>query len=111
MRVEFLAHLVASQSNLVGIDDDHVVAGVGVRRESRLVLATQQDCSLGGETAKHHVGGVDDVPVVSQISWFRSEGFHWITFSIYCVPGCQLLGAAWSGPHPRGFRPHYPWAP
>ena len=41
-------------------EDDHVVAGIGVRRLGRLVLAAQQDCSLGGETAEHHVGGVDE---------------------------------------------------
>jgi hypothetical protein len=84
VHVQFLAQLVAGQSDLVGVEDDHVVAGIGVRSVGRLVLATQQDGCLGSETAEHHVGGVDDVPVVSQISWLRSESFHDVPF-LYIV--------------------------
>ena len=72
------------QTKILTVDDDHVVTGIGVRRVGRLVLAAQQDCSLGGETAEHHVGGVDDVPVMSQISWLRSESFHDVPF-LYIV--------------------------
>ena len=84
VHVQFLAQLVAGQSDLVGVEDDHVVAGIGVRSVGRLVLATQQGCRLSGETTEHHVGGVDDVPVVSQISWLRSESFHDVPF-LYIV--------------------------
>ena len=42
VHVQFLAQLVAGQSDLVGVEDDHVVAGIGVRSVGRLVLATQQ---------------------------------------------------------------------
>ena len=95
MRVQFLAHLVAGQSDLVGIDDDHVVTGIGVRRVGRLVLAAQQRGDLSGQTTEHHVGGVDDVPVMSQIGWFRSESFHWCTFSCLLCSGLGL--PRWSG--------------
>ena len=44
---------------------------------------------------EHHVGGVDDVPVMSQIGWFRSESFHWCTFSCLLCSGLGL--PRWSG--------------
>ena len=44
------------------VDDDHVVAGVDVRRPDRLVLAAQQRRDLGREAAEDRAFGVDHVP-------------------------------------------------
>ena len=57
-----VVELVASDGDLVGVDDDDEIAPVDVGRECRLVLAAQQVGCSNGESAEHHVGGVDDVP-------------------------------------------------
>ena len=81
MRVQHLVELVASQRHLRGVDDDDMIAGIGMRRVRRLVLAAQQESNLRRETAEHHVCGVDDVPLMSQIIWLRCESLHDCTFS------------------------------
>ena len=60
---DLVGALVARQSNLVGVDDDHVVAGVHVRRKRWLVLAAQSQCNFGGQSAQYETVGVYDVPV------------------------------------------------
>jgi len=54
--------LVGRDRDLVGVDDDDEVAGVGVRGELRLVLATEDVGDLDGESTENHISGVDDVP-------------------------------------------------
>src|SRR5699024_1073507 len=48
--------------DLVGVDHDDEVAGVGVGGELRLVLAAEDVGDLDCESTEHHIGGVDDVP-------------------------------------------------
>ena len=55
--------LARGQYDLVGVDDDHVVAGVHVRRKRWLVLAAQSQCNFGGQSAQYETVGVYDVPV------------------------------------------------
>ena len=38
VHVQFLAQLIAGQSDLIGVENDHVVAGIGVRSVGRLFL-------------------------------------------------------------------------
>ena len=54
--------LGARQHDLFGVDDHHVVTGVDMGREGRLVLAAQDRCDLGRHTTEDHALGVDDVP-------------------------------------------------
>ena len=54
--------LALGEHDLVGVDDDHVVAGVDVRGERRLVLAAQHAGGLGAQATEHEPVGVDDVP-------------------------------------------------
>jgi len=61
--VLLVLQLLAGNSNLVGIDDDQVIAGVNMRGVNRLVLATQAASQLGGKTAQRLAGGVNEVPV------------------------------------------------
>ena len=65
-----LLTLVGGEHDLGGIDDDHVVTGVDVRGEDRLVLATEDPGDLGGEAAEHHAIGVDDVPGARDLARF-----------------------------------------
>ena len=73
--------LVGGEHDLGGVDDDHVVAGVEVRGEDRLVLAPQDPGDLGGHAAEHHALGVDDVPGCARsrrlwgCRWARDESW------------------------------------
>jgi len=69
--------LVTGQGDLLGVDDDDEVTGVGVRREDRLVLAAQQVGGGDGETAEDDVLGVDDMPLpgdVTGLGWYVRTG-------------------------------------
>jgi hypothetical protein len=73
--------LVAGQRDLVGVDHDHEVARVDVRGVHRLVLATQERGSLGGEPAEHDVGRVDDVPLTLDVAGLGAVRAHGEAFS------------------------------
>ena len=61
--VQLLAvSLVRREHGLVGIDDNHVVAGVEVWRVAGLVLAAQDVGYLGRETADNEAFRVEDMP-------------------------------------------------
>src|ERR1700712_3904774 len=78
---ELALALVARHRDLLGIDDDHEVTGVDVRRELRLVLATQQGGGVGGQPAEDDVGGVDDMPSAGDLAGLRTERTHGPTSS------------------------------
>ena len=71
-----LVALGAGQLNLVGIDDDHIVAHVHMRGERRLVLAAQAHGDDRSETAQNHAFGVDKDPVLFDIRRCCGKGFH-----------------------------------
>src|ERR1700731_2182371 len=56
--------LGAAQRNLVRVHDDHEVAGVDVRGEDWLVLASQEHRHMAGQAAEHDIGGVDNMPLM-----------------------------------------------
>src|SRR6185369_14332126 len=68
---ELVLQLVATDGDLVGIDDDDEVATVDIWGERRLVLAAQQVGCRDGEPAEHHVGGVDDIPRTRDVTRLR----------------------------------------
>src|ERR1700677_59924 len=71
-----LLELVAGQRDLRRVDHDHEVARVDVRGEDRLVLAAEQHCRVAGQTAKHDVRGIDDMPLPLYVTVFRAESAH-----------------------------------
>ena len=72
MAVGHLAlRLVASQDDLLGVDDDDVVAHVHVGGEGGLVLATQKNGGVRGEAAEDDVGGVDHEPLALGVTGLR----------------------------------------
>jgi hypothetical protein len=73
---DLLLTLRPGQRHLVGVDDDDEVTGVDVRRIHGLVLAPQQRRRLRGQTAEHHVGGVDDVPAPLDVGGLRGVRTH-----------------------------------
>ena len=68
--------LARGHDDLVHVDNDDVVAHVGIGGERRLVLATQHRGHLGGQTAEHQAIGVDDVPGAGDIGWLGRERTH-----------------------------------
>ena len=75
------------------------VAAVDVRGESRLVLAAQQGGDVGGETTEDYVGGVDDMPVASDLAGFGAICAHGRRLALvgtgFCTPHAEeaVLGA------------------
>ena len=63
--------LALGEHHLVGIDDDHVVTGVDVGGEDRLVLATEDAGGLRAQTPEHHALSVDDVPCAGDLAGLR----------------------------------------
>ena len=62
--------------HLGGVDDDHVVAGVDVGGEDRLVLAPQHPGDLGGQAAEDGAVGVDLEPDTLDVGRLGGEGAH-----------------------------------
>ena len=61
--VVLLLHLVAGQGGLGGVDDDDVVAAVGVGGVGDFALAAQQVGHDDGGLAQGLAGGINDVPL------------------------------------------------
>ena len=62
MHIVLLSHLVAGELDLLGIDDDDVVATIAVGSVARFTLATENHGNLGGKTAEDLSFSVDDIP-------------------------------------------------
>ena len=56
--INAVGHLLSSELNLVGIDDDDVVTAIHVGSEAGLVLTTKELSHFGSETAENLIGGV-----------------------------------------------------
>ena len=73
---DLVTTLVPGQLHLVGVDHDHVIAGVHVRSEDRLVLAAQQHRHLGRQPAQHLAAGVQDEPATLDVLRLGRIGLH-----------------------------------
>ncbi len=69
--VFFCSHFVAGKADFFSIDDDHVIAGVHVGGEGRLVLAPQHMGDAGEQTACRLTCGIHHVPVVLHFFFLR----------------------------------------
>src|SRR3546814_14782082 len=94
--VLLVGQLVAGDHDLLGVDYHQVIAGIDVRGEHRLVLATQAVGELGGQAAQGLAGGVDPVPVPLDGLVLCGE----------CLHACSSLGT-----YPGCFPPSAPRAP
>src|SRR5256885_8690530 len=83
-RVLLRRALRAGHLHLGGIDDDHVIAAVQMRRERRLVLAAQHLGHTGRKAAEYLIRGVHHEPVrVLQVSGFRRPGLVFAQFGSF----------------------------
>src|SRR5699024_357736 len=71
-----LLQLLTGQRDLVGVHDDHEVAGVDVGRVIGLVLAPKQRGNLARHTPEHVIGSVDNVPLTLDIARFGAVCAH-----------------------------------
>src|SRR5690606_30120179 len=78
--VDLVGVLLAGECDLVGIDDDDVVAVVDMRGEGRLVLAAETVGDDGGETADDETLGVDHHPLLHHVRRFLRKGCHGSAF-------------------------------
>ena len=68
--------LVARDAQLARVHHDDEIAGIHVRREFGLVLATQSQRDLGCQAAEHLVGGVDHEPVMRHLMGLGGKRLH-----------------------------------
>ena len=62
--------------DLLGVDHDHEVSGIDVRRVGRLALAAQRIRDLGREPSERLPGCVDDQPLTVSVGGFGNVGLH-----------------------------------
>ena len=76
MVVFLLVKFAAGQHDLFGVDDDHMVAGVAMRRIYRLMFPAKDSGYLGSETAEHHSVSIHNIPLTFDGLAFCHIGFH-----------------------------------
>src|SRR6185503_15844815 len=74
--VALLLALVAGHRDLLGVDHDHEVTDVAMRRVLGLALAAQGVCELRGEAPQRLAGGVDHEPVSLALCRCCDVGLH-----------------------------------
>ena len=76
MAIHLVVFFSAREPDFVGVDDDHVIAGIQKRRVGRFILAHQQHSRFAGELAQDHVLGVDDMPLANNAVLGGELGTH-----------------------------------
>ncbi|VVO41945.1 hypothetical protein PS704_05952 [Pseudomonas fluorescens] len=74
--VDLVGGFSTGYTNLLGIDNDDVIAGVNVRSVLSFMLATQTARDFGGQTTQGLTCSVDDKPVALYCFRFSSKSFH-----------------------------------
>ncbi len=65
--VELVGHFLARQNNLLGVDDNYVVAGVHMGGEHRFIFTTQDSGYMAGQTTQRHPCSVDQYPLLFDV--------------------------------------------
>lgn len=68
--VLLLVFLFACHTNLVGVNDDYIIACDSAWRVGRTMLATKNVGNLHGQTTQHFAGGVYYIPLGLNLPWF-----------------------------------------
>jgi hypothetical protein len=76
--VRFLLRFVASDAELVHVGDDDEIAGRHVRRERGFMFAAQTERDLARQTAEHLIGGVNQDPILLDVTRFSGVRFHFV---------------------------------
>ena len=81
--IVLLLQLVAGQNRLAGVDDDDVIAAVGVGGIGDFALAAQQVGHDDGGLAQRLAGGVNDVPLALDVGLVCHKSGHGVFLQIY----------------------------
>jgi hypothetical protein len=71
-----LLFFFARQAHLVGIDDDHKITGIDVRRNDRFFFTAQKVGGFDRDAPEDLVTGVDDPPLAVDLTCFCGKRFH-----------------------------------
>jgi hypothetical protein len=74
--IRFLLRLVARDAELVHVRYDDEVAARHVGRERWLMFAAQAERDLAGQAAEHLVGGINQDPILNDVTRFSGVRFH-----------------------------------
>ena len=74
--IVLLLHLVAGENGLACIDDDDIVAAVGVGGIGGLTLAAQQVSHDDGGLAQGLAGGINDIPLADDVALVCHKSGH-----------------------------------
>jgi len=74
--IYLLLFLAPSEANLVRIDDNHMIAAVGMWRVLWPVFSTQNARCSGGQTAKYGIAGINHIPFALNITGTDSPSTH-----------------------------------
>src|SRR5262249_45923461 len=77
MVVDLLLHLASGEHNLLGVDDDDIVAAIDVGRVGRFVLAAQPQRNERSEAADDEPAAVDQHPLLLDLGGLCRIGVHW----------------------------------
>ncbi len=80
----FVLGFITRNLQFFNIDHDDEIAGINVRSELRLVLATQTAGNFGRQTAKHLVRRIDDEPIALYFVRLGGKGFHECPLNFLC---------------------------
>ena len=75
--------LVARELHLLGVDHDHVVATIGVRREVHLVLAAQEAGNFAAQAAEALPFGIHQQPLLVSVLLVDGDGL--VAQRIHCA--------------------------
>src|SRR5262245_18666747 len=69
--IDLVAAFLAGEHDLIGIDDDDIVAAIHMRGEARLVLASEPHGDERREPAHDEAVGIDEDPGFVDVLWCR----------------------------------------
>ena len=75
--VTFLLFLLATQTNLLGVNDYDEVARIDVRCIDGLFFSAQEIGGFHGNLTEHLIIGVDDPPFARDFAGFCGKRLHW----------------------------------
>ena len=81
--IHFVGKLVPSKPDLVGVDNDDIIAAVHVRSIAWLVLSAKHKSYSGSKTSEHQIGSIDENPLFLDIA--SLERYCLVTLCVHCL--------------------------
>ena len=81
--VHAVGHLLATEGDLLSVDDDDVVTTVNMRGETGLCLAAEDKNNAGSETTKSEIRCVNDNPLLVYSRFV--ERYSFVALCVHCL--------------------------